>query len=365
MDATLTRALYSVVRYIGNKTRLLAFIGETLDRLAIEPRTAVDPFTGTASVARALKARGWEVTAGDVMEYGHVFARAYVAVAAEPCWQRLAPVLGRTPTLRAAVRHLEGLPPERGFLSKNFAPAHEAAEAGRRYFTPANAGRIDAVRLAIEEWRRAGSIDEDAYYLLLAALLEGADAVANTTGVYAAYVKSWQPNAVRPLRLKPTPVLPGNGCRAARAEAHELVADSGRFDLLYLDPPYNERQYAGYYHVPELIAVGWFSGEPRLRGKTGLIPDADKRSDWCRRSRCEDALGNLVAAARCRHIMMSYNSEGILPAASIARVLKEWGRASTYRRFVHRYRRYRSDADGVGRRYRGDEVDEILYYVRR
>ena len=64
-----TRGIFAAVRYIGNKTKLLAFIGDVLDRRGIRGGTAVDPFTGTASVARALKTRGFHVVASDVMEY--------------------------------------------------------------------------------------------------------------------------------------------------------------------------------------------------------------------------------------------------------------------------------------------------------
>jgi adenine-specific DNA-methyltransferase len=137
------------------------------------------------------------------------------------------------------------------------------------------------------------------------------------------------------------------------------------FDLLYLDPPYNSRQYAGYYHVPELLALGWFGERPQLRGKTGLLPDGDKRSDWSRRSKCEAALEQLVASARCKHIVMSYNAEGILSEAAIERTLKQYGRRDTYQKYVRPYRRYRSDADGENRRYAGDRVEEYLYCVSR
>jgi adenine-specific DNA-methyltransferase len=210
-----------------------------------------------------------------------------------------------------------------------------------------------------------GSLDDDAYHTLLAALLEAADRVANTTGVYAAFVKTWQSNALRPLELRVPPLVHGNGCRSARGDALQTVRDAGQFDLLYLDPPYNSRQYAGYYHIPELIARGWFDEPVETRGKTGLLDDADKRSDWSRSRRCEAAFEELVASARCRHIVMSYNSEGIIPERTIERVLRQHGRRWTYRRYRYTYRRYRADADGVNRQYRGDTVDEYLYCVSR
>ena len=79
------------MRYIGNKTRLLGFIRQVLRARGIAPGRAVDPFSGTASVARALKRWGFAVTAGDIMEYGYIFARAYVEVTKTPAFPQLAP----------------------------------------------------------------------------------------------------------------------------------------------------------------------------------------------------------------------------------------------------------------------------------
>lgn len=353
------------MRYIGNKTRLLDFIRRVLRARRISPGSAVDPFSGTASVARALKRWRFSVAASDIMEYGFVLARAYVEVPAAPSVDGLAPELGGR-GLPRVLQMLNGLAPEPGFLHEHYTPAgRQGAAHGRMYFTPQNAARIDAIRTQIERWYAAGTIGRDAFHVLLAALIEAADRVANTTGVYAAFVKSWQPNALRPLQLRVPPLVTGNGCSAARADALDAVQRAGSFDLLYLDPPYNARQYAGYYHIPELIARGWFDGPVTLRGKTGLIEDRDRRSAWSSSRRCEAAFEQLIATADWRHIVMSYNAEGIIREATIERVLRQYGAEATFRRYRRRYRRYRSDADGVGRRYRADYVDEYLYCVSR
>ncbi|MGQ0815060.1 MAG: DNA adenine methylase [Gemmatimonadota bacterium] len=343
------------MRYIGNKTRLLGFLRRVLRARGIRAGTAVDPFCGTASVARELKRLGFAVIASDIMEYAHVLAKAGVEAVAEP------------PGLRALVRELNRLPALPGYVTANFsAPLIGAAPpAARMYFTTENAARIDAIRTFLHEQRAGGQLADVTFFVLLAALIEASDRVANTTGVYAAFVKSWQPNARRPLELAAPRIVRGNGCYAHRADALALVQRLQSFDLLYLDPPYNARQYAGYYHVPELIALGWFDQEPLLRGKTGLLPDRDKRSDWSRRAKCEVALEALLASAQCKHIVMSYNAEGIIPEASIERLLKSYGIRDTYRKYRRRYRRYRSDSDNDNRSYSGDVVEEYLYCVDR
>ncbi|MCI0434037.1 MAG: hypothetical protein L0271_10340 [Gemmatimonadetes bacterium] len=111
--------------------------------------------------------------------------------------------------------------------------------------------------------------------------------------------------------------------------------------------------------------MGWFDGTVRTRGKTGLIEDRDKRSEWSRSGHAEAAFEALVATARWKRLVMSYNAEGMIPENTLERVLRDNGRASTYVRYRRRYRRYRSDSDHETRRYLADEVNEYLYCIDR
>ncbi|HXY30841.1 MAG TPA: DNA adenine methylase [Gemmatimonadaceae bacterium] len=369
------------MRYIGNKTRLLPFLLGAVRRLGIAPGVAHDAFAGTASVGRALKTAGWRVASSDLMDYSYVLQRAYVVAQRVPSF---ADVRVGDPDFRSALRsgalqHATrshngsasalgeaarfltlALPPSRGFIAEHFAP-----RGGRMYFTDQNAERIDAIRERLHHWRAEGLVSDDGFYILLAALIEGADRIANTAGVYAAYMKRWQPNARRPLQLAPMPPLRGaRGCTAHRADASVVAREIGAIDLLYVDPPYNSRQYAGYYHVPEIIARGWMHERPHLSGRTGMLSDRAVRSAWCSPLRVRDALVELLESTRARHLLVSYNTEGLLSARTLSSVLREASADGVVRRFRRRYRRYRADRDRVGRRYRGDHVSELLYYTR-
>jgi adenine-specific DNA-methyltransferase len=364
------------VRYIGNKTRLIPFLTDTVEELGIGQGVACDPFAGTASVAKALKGRGWRVHCGDLMALSYAFQVTRVEMDRTPRFRASilggsVPAHGRGTSVSysAVLDHLQRSPSRPGFITEHYTPGGRAGRRhGRMYFTPENGAAIDTVRERIADWAAEGEIDRTREQLLLATLIQAADRVANTTGVYASFVKTWQPNAVKTLTLRamrPTsPKGNGGGCTSFLGPAVDLVRNAGAVDLLYLDPPYNERQYPGYYHVPELVAMGW-RPPPTLRGKTGLIPDDDRRSDWCRRGRCGGALRRLLDQADARHVLLSYNNEGLLPAAAIEEILRESGDPDSYRRFAYGYRRYRSDADGPARRYSSDQVRECLHYVRR
>jgi len=344
------------VRYLGNKTKLVPFILDALDLLAIEPGVACDPFAGTASVSSALKAEGWQVHAGDLLASSYALQVARVE-------------LDRPPDSYASeLEALGSLAGSDGFLADTYTLAGKAGrEHGRMYFSPENGRRIDAIRTAIADWEAQARVGGPTAQLLIATLIEAADRVANTTGVYAAYVKTLQPNARRALELRPlVPTARANGGGPSTAfcgAATDLLDSLGTIDLLYLDPPYNTRQYSGYYHLPELLALGWFP-PPEIRGKTGLIPDDHLRSDWCRSRRVGSALEEVLAATDAAHILFSYNDEGLLTRQEIEVRLRDWGQADSYRRFERPYRRYRSDSDGPRRTYSRDRVSENLHYVR-
>lgn len=384
------------VRYLGNKTKLLPFIGEVLDDIGVQNGRAVDAFAGTATVGSYLKSQGFDVDSCDVMTFSYVLQRAYIVADAYPIFKGLSGdrefhAARSAPEFAAQVesrfrgqadlfrnnssdqRHLEEvllfldtwLEPRTSFITSNYSTSSDLSTGTRMYFTRENGRRIDAIRHRIEEWRGSDSLTDDEYYILLAALLEAADAVANTTGVYAAFVKTWQGNALRRLQLPLMPLVVGTGrhCHAHRGDVNDIIAEVGHVQLLYLDPPYNTRQYSGYYHVPELIAQGWFDEEPQLRGKTGLIPDEGKKSEWSTQDGCVPALEGLIEQADAEHVLLSYNNEGIIPEREIERIFTRYGVAGSYRRVGKNYKRYRSDSDSDTRRYSGDRVTEFLYYV--
>ncbi|MGI9076148.1 MAG: DNA adenine methylase [Gemmatimonadaceae bacterium] len=370
-----------LMRYIGNKTRLLPFILDTIGTLGISPGVAHDAFAGTASVGRTLKSRGWRVASSDLMTYSYVFQRAYVVAGRIPAFSKLRAADSslrralRNPALKARAERRGGTPlhviaeylerwlePDGGFMSLEFSPAMGGE---RMYFTEENAARIDAIRRKLYEWRRDGLIGEDSYFLLLAALIEGADRVANTAGVYTSYIKRWQPNARRQLEIAPEiPICSPPTSSAHLADAVSVARDIGRIELLYVDPPYNSRQYSGYYHIPEIIARGWFERRPSPRGVAGLVGGNGQKSAWCSRSTAGIALEELLQASRARHVLVSYNSEGLLPRDELTAILASASVDGEVKTFEQEYKRYRADSDHQGRNYSGDRVEELLHYAR-
>jgi adenine-specific DNA-methyltransferase len=341
------------MRYIGNKTRLLPFILRTIKRSGIGVGSVHDAFAGTASVSRALKQKGWRVHSSDLLMSSYVFQRAYVvAEVADPLLGDMASDLG-------------SLDPLEGFISEHFSPSRRSGASGRMYFTPENAGRIDAAREQLEIWRKAKAISDDSYYLLLAAIIEGADRVANTAGVYASYMKRWQPNAKRRFEVLPeNPVKGAQPAQAALMDATDAAKAIGEVDLLYIDPPYNSRQYVAYYHIPEILARGWSDSPPAIRGKVGLLAGEEGRSQWSHGRRVQKLFSALLAASGARHALISFNSEGHLAPDALLSLLTKASSDGEVGHFTQKYRRYRADSEHEGRHYHRDIALEHLYLVR-
>jgi len=77
-----------------------------------------------------------------------------------------------------------------------------------------------------------------------------------------------------------------------------LIKEIKNIDILYLDPPYNSRQYAANYFILELVAEGWFgTKKPIISGKTGMRNYDHQLSEYCYKGRATRALDHLISIA--------------------------------------------------------------------
>ncbi|MHC4389951.1 MAG: DNA adenine methylase [Planctomycetota bacterium] len=332
------------MRYLGSKRKLLPQILRLAREQGVPEKGRVfDIFAGTACVGRCFKEAGFSVVTNDRMHLSYVLQRALVQ-----CDEAPGDLAERAAALESA-RRMQGL------VTRQYSPL---GEAGRRFFHPDPARRIDGALALLRRWRASGEVTEEGFYLLLAAVLEGASSIANISGTFGAYLKSWQPNAERPLKVRPTaPVASAQGARpsvANRCDGNELVREV-EADLLYIDPPYNGREYSANYHVLEAIAragVGTRADraalEKEVYGKTGLL--RYERSAYCSTRRVAEAFRDLIAASRARHVIVSYSEEGLLSEGELREALAAGVGAApsavTLRCIDHK--RFRSDRDRAG-----------------
>lgn len=116
------------------------------------------------------------------------------------------------------------------------------------YVSNKNAVRIDFIRNTIEAWKNEKLLTELEYYYLLAGLIEGVPSVSNITGTYGAYLKHWDKRTFKDLEMARLDVIDNKRNNKSYNKDSNKLIEELEGDILYLDPPYNSRQYAPNYH---------------------------------------------------------------------------------------------------------------------
>jgi len=314
------------MRYIGSKAWCVDALGRLIDAELPNCTSLCDPFAGTCTVPRYFKSKGLRVVTGDALRLSFAFQVAVIRLNRPPRFARLLQDLAKPLDVHRAspvdlvLSALNAVPGRRGWVTKNFSPA---GRCQRRFFTQHNARRLDAVRLTIRRWRRAGLVNRYEHEYLMACLLDAADRVANTAGTYYAFLRTFYRKAKNPLTLRRIPVV-DNAQRnqVFCADARSVVASTA-VDVLYLDPPYNNRDYGAYYHFPELLAHDL---APAVVGRSGRPSKPSSRSDFCSPGKAAMALGELVRRANARLIVLHYAENGLISHGDILAFLRNRGR---------------------------------------
>ena len=128
-------------------------------------------------------------------------------------------------------------------------------------------------------------------------------------------------------------------------------------DILYIDPPYNSRQYLPNYHLLETIAR---YDNPKINGKTGIRDYNEEKSKYCIKSKVYDELEELISNANFKHIIMSYNQDGILKKEEIENILKKYGNKDTYKLYEIPYKQYQNKlTEKLEKHY------EYIFYIKK
>ena len=342
------------MRFIGCKTLLLDNIKQVVDEKAPDAETFCDIFSGTSVVARFFK-QWYEVYSNDILYFSYVLQKATIEVDAMPDFFGLRE-RGITDPIAyfndMPSEEMELLPQERRFFQNTYAPT-----GNRMYLNDENALRIDYARNTVEDWKQAGIVTEKEYFYLVACIVEGIPFVSNTSGTYGAFHKNWERRSFKKYEVYTLPVLSnGKNNQCFHMDGAALLKQiSG--DVLYIDPPYNGRQYLPNYHVLETAAKYDY---PEVSGITAQRPYENNKSDFCMKSKVAAAFDELIANARFKHIILSYSTDGLMTVEQIEMIMKKYGKPETFQIYWIPYRRYKSREQG-----KKEELKEMLVYVEK
>jgi adenine-specific DNA-methyltransferase len=331
------------MRYIGSKTASLSAIEQAVSRCQLSGlKHFCDPFAGICTVSQHFKRLGYRITTGDILAQSLAFQVCTIASNQRPSFQKLLNRLkltshSRIPGHVKVLNYLNRLDGIEGYVSRHYSTL---GNRRRKFFTCSNAQRIDAIRNKIAEWKKWNliSVKEESY--LLVSLLHAADKVANTAGTYYAFLKRFNRKSRKDLYLTPVSIssnaLTMN--QVFQSDARQLVKEIEP-DILYLDPPYNDRDYGAYYHLTESLVL-WNKKKPT--GRSGIPKDRAPKSDFCKVSKAEESLADLIRNARARIIVLHYAANGLVSHSRILKMLTEKG-PTTYRTWS--IRRYQASAN--------------------
>lgn len=315
------------MNYIGSKLKLCQhFLPETIKSVCgtdLSQKIFCDIFAGTGIVGRTFKTSVKKVISNDIEYYSYILNKNYI--------ENHRP-LENAENLVSELNELSLC--EDGFIYKNYCLG---GNGERQYFSDENGKKIDSIRIKIEEWKNTGKINKSMYYFLLASLLESADKVANTASVYGAYLKNLKKSAQKQMILESADFeLNDKEHEVFKSDANELITRiSG--DILYLDPPYNSRQYGANYHILNTIA----EYKPFVpKGKTGLREYT--RSKYCSVSSVKEEFESLIKNANFKYIFLSYNNEGLMSVEDVRRIMRKYGR---YDLAQTDYQRFKADSN--------------------
>ena len=332
------------MNYIGSKYSLLDFIHKTISEVtgykSGDVYTFADLFAGTGIVGASYRKQGCKVISNDIQYYSYVINKHYIE--------------GCKSVDNSLINKLNSLSGIEGFVFNNYCAG---SNCGRNYFADENGKKCDAIRVEIERLYKQEEISEDTYFCLLATLINSIDKYANTASVYGAFLKHIKKSAQKQFKLELLPRIQGPKGEAYNEDVNKLITRI-HGDVLYLDPPYNARQYCSNYHVLETIAK---YDNPVLKGKTGLRESNEQKSKYCSKKTIESEFEYLIANAKFKYIFLSYNNEGLMDVETIKKIMSKYG---FYQCFTQTYKRFKADKN-ENRNISGSETTEYLHCLTK
>ncbi|MBQ7257482.1 MAG: Dam family site-specific DNA-(adenine-N6)-methyltransferase [Abditibacteriota bacterium] len=345
------------MRYIGNKTKLLNIIEELInEKINIDKEIIFcDLFTGTCSVGDYFKDK-YKIIANDNLYMSYCVASGKLKYNKDTFFKNLE----EDPFL--FFNKVDTSFYTQGYCYNNFAPEI----SGRMYFSDENAKLIDFIRDTIDDWYNNNKINQDEKEYLIGCLIESVSKVANVAGVYCAYLRIWDPRAIKKMKFIPleSSGKPKYNNTVYNLDSNVLISKI-KGDILYLDPPYTPTQYISQYHVLETIAK---NDKPVHHGKGAHRDNGDQISNWSKNGVVQKEIIDLLANSDFKYIIFSYSDAGIMSPKYLEKVFKRFAKPDTYSLYKVDYNKYKNTRALV-KEIKEDTKDkkhfEWLFYIEK
>ncbi len=327
-------------RYLGSKSKLLDFIEDVLEKECANCDTFLDLFAGTGVVANKFFLKK-KIIVNDLL---HSNYHSYQT------WFGKGKISKQK--LIKTIKYLNDTKVKSdNYFSKNFS---------NTFFTLNNARKIGFIREHIKILSDTKKINSREESVLLTSLIYAADKVANTCGHYDAFRKKIDKKTEIQLGL---PEFNENKHLYAEiySEDSNSLIKKIRADIVYIDPPYNSRQYGDAYHLLENL-VDW--KKPKLIGVAKKFADRRRiKSSYCTKEAPKVFL-DLVSNIKAKYIIVSYNntekkgdgrSHAKISKKELIRILKTRGEVKI---FHHKHPQFNAGKTNV------ENHQELLYVCK-
>lgn len=268
-------------RYIGNKAKITNWIEDIIKKEVKECNSFLDLFAGTGIVSKSAFKYFDNILINDLLDSNNVIYEAFFK-----------PGKWNKKKIENVIEEWNEIDVEKlreNYFSKNF---------GNKFFELKTARLVGEIREQLEISKNNYTKKE--FFILLASILYSIDRVANTVGHYDAYIK--KPIKNKKINFKLIKTTDIKGIKIFQQDANNLVKKI-KADVVYIDPPYNSRQYSRFYHIYENL-VNW--KKPKLYG-VAMKPTPTNMSVYCT-VKAKDSFNDLIKNIKAKYIVVSYNN---------------------------------------------------------
>lgn len=272
-------------RYLGSKTKLITFIHEVVNQNCADIDSVLDLFGGTGVVGYSFNDK-YSIMINDILKTNIV---AYDTFFSNE-------IIDENKVEKIIAEYNNVSVKNDNYYSNNFADT---------YLSKDNMRKVGFIRDDIDKQYKNKKINERERSILICSLIYGIDKIANTVGHYDAYRKNGNLDQ-KLIMLMPNINDNNNSNNQIYCENSNQLAKNISADLVYIDPPYNSRQYCDAYHFLENVAL---NKKPEVFGMARKMDRSNLKSKYCT-AKAATEFADLIENIKAKYILVSYNNTG-------------------------------------------------------
>lgn len=273
-------------RYLGSKLKLIGFIHEVVNENCKDVKSILDVFGGTGIVGYSFN-KQCSIMVNDILKtnlvaYDTFFSNKKISI------KKIQKII-----LEFNETEVES----DNYYSINFADT---------YLSKNNMQKIGFIRDKIDDMYLNKKINKREKSILICSLLYSIDKIANTVGHYDAYRKNGDLDQQLIMQVPNLGLDEFNKNNHIYNENSNYLVKNIYADLVYIDPPYNSRQYCDAYHFLENVAL---NQKPDVYGTAKKMSRDKLKSKYCT-SKAPNEFADLIENINSKYILVSYNNTG-------------------------------------------------------